>query len=104
MRSPPRYSLRGVEVKHTTANVTINSEDVLETLDGFVDLVDRNRERKVHLHFLSTSQIGLERAPEDRAKGVNAQLLAPRNRRCRDRSPANDLIASQYIGTCPRLY
>ena len=62
-------ALRGVEIKDTTANVTINSEDVRETLDGFVDLVERNRERKVNLHFLSTSKIGLERAVEDRANG-----------------------------------
>ena len=35
-------ALRGVQVKDTTAKVTINSEDVRDTLDGFVDLVERN--------------------------------------------------------------
>ncbi len=63
-------ALRAVEVKDTAAsNVTINSDDVRETLDSFVDLVERNPERKIHLRFLSTSQIGRERQTGDRASG-----------------------------------
>jgi hypothetical protein len=62
-------ALRGVEIKDTIANVTINSDDVRETLDSFVDLVARNPERQVSLHFVSTSKIGLERALDDRVNG-----------------------------------
>jgi hypothetical protein len=62
-------ALDAVEVKNTSASVTINSEDVRETLDGFVDLAERNPGRAVHLRFLSTSAIGREKAKEDRAAG-----------------------------------
>lgn len=60
-------ALRAIQVKDTTAHVTINSEDVRHALDGFVDLVERNPDREVHLHFLSTSEIGQERKLEHRA-------------------------------------
>jgi hypothetical protein len=62
-------ALRAVQVKDTTAHVTINSEDVRRALDGFVDLVERNPDRQVHLHFLSTSEIGQEQKREHRANG-----------------------------------
>jgi hypothetical protein len=68
-------ALRSVEVKDTAANVTINSEDVRETLDGFVDLVERNPERQVSLHFLSTSKIGLERALVPRHRGFDRLIF-----------------------------
>jgi hypothetical protein len=53
-------ALRGVQVKDTAANATINSEDIRNALDGVVDLVERNTGREVHLHFLSTCAIGRE--------------------------------------------
>ncbi len=64
-----KHALRAVQVKDTTAKVTINSEDVREALDGFVDLVERNPGREVHLRFLSTCAIGQERKREHRANG-----------------------------------
>src|ERR1700722_19196300 len=42
-----QQALSAVQVKATTAKVTINSEDVREALDGFVDLVERNPSREV---------------------------------------------------------
>ncbi len=62
-------ALRAVQVKDTAANVTINSEDIRETLDAFVDLVERNPEREIHLHFLSTCSVGREQKLEHRAHG-----------------------------------
>jgi hypothetical protein len=62
-----RDALNTVEVKNTQANVTINSEDVRETLDQFVDLVARNRAQKVKLRFLTTSRIGTEQSVDHRA-------------------------------------
>jgi len=62
-------ALRAVQVKDTAANVTINSEDIREALDAFVDLVERNPDREVHLHFLSTCSVGREQKLEYRANG-----------------------------------
>jgi hypothetical protein len=63
-------ALRAVEVKDTAASsITINSKDVRETLESFVDLVERNPGRRIHLHFLSTSAVSEERERADRANG-----------------------------------
>jgi len=62
-------ALHAVQVKDTTAQVTVNSEVVRDALDGFVDLVERNPGREVHLHFLSTCSIGRELKREHRANG-----------------------------------
>jgi hypothetical protein len=63
-------ALHAVESKDTgPKTVTINSDDVQETLDGFVDLVGRNPNFEVFLRFLSTSQIGKEKTVKDRADG-----------------------------------
>jgi hypothetical protein len=69
-------ALRAVQVKDTaeSGSLTINSESVRNTLDGFVDLVERNREREITLQFLSTSPIGRERKIEDRIEGEGALL------------------------------
>src|SRR5690349_16377041 len=40
-----QQALRAVQVKDTAAKVTINSEEIRRTLDGFVDLVERNPSR-----------------------------------------------------------
>ena len=64
-----RDALRAVQVKHTSANVTINAEHIRNALDSFVDLVERNPEREVQLHFLSTCSVGQEQKREHRANG-----------------------------------
>ncbi len=61
-------ALQGVQVKDTSGSgrVTINSEGVRQALVSFVDLVERNPRVRVSLRFLSTAEIGQERAIEDR--------------------------------------
>lgn len=62
-------ALVAVQVKDTDQVSTINAQGVKDTIDGFVNLVDLNPTRKVYVHYLSTSPIGLERSTEDRAGG-----------------------------------
>ncbi|WP_035656440.1 hypothetical protein, partial [Bradyrhizobium sp. STM 3809] len=62
-------ALRAVQVKNTGTNVTINSDDIRDAVDAFVDLVERNPEREVHLRFLSTCSVGREQKREHRANG-----------------------------------
>lgn len=63
--------LKGVQVKDTarSSSLTINNEDVQLALEGFVDLVERNPTCEVHLRYLTTSDIGVERDKSDRAAG-----------------------------------
>lgn len=61
-------AIRAVEVKDTpSVSVTINSEDVLDTIDHFVDLIERNPGKTIDLRFLCTSPVALERKKVDRA-------------------------------------
>jgi hypothetical protein len=62
-------ALRAVQVKDTSANVTINSKAVRDALDAFIDLVERNPGREVHLSFLTTCSIAREQRREHRANG-----------------------------------
>lgn len=68
--------LRGVQVKDTAQSgaVTINSQDVLDAMDAFVDLIERNPSLEVVFRFLSTSEIGRERSAEDRVAGESVLL------------------------------
>ena len=63
-----KQAIDAVQVKETknSGPVTLNSDSVRKTIVGFVDLVEKNRDRKVHLRFLTTSEIGRERAMVDR--------------------------------------
>ena len=65
-------SINAVQVKDTKASgvVTLNSKDVRQTIDAFVDLVSRNPSRQVTVRFLSTAEIGVERSIEDRVEGI----------------------------------
>ena len=59
-------SLRGVQVKETSHSVTINSEDIIASIDSFVDLRQKNPKLKVELRHLTTSIIGKEKSAAHR--------------------------------------
>jgi hypothetical protein len=86
-------ALRAIEVKDTPfASITINSEDVRDTLDHFVDLVERNPKRRVDLRFLCTGSCrrAQERGPCQR--NGDAGLLASGSVRSRCRAAASGPI------------
>lgn len=64
-------SVIGVQVKDTAGSgtVTINSQDVRDALDNFLDLVERNRDSQITFRYLTTSAIGTEREVAHRADG-----------------------------------
>lgn len=59
-------SLNAVQVKDTGHKVTINTEDIVASIDSFVDLCRKNPALQVKLHHLTTSKIGKEKSKEDR--------------------------------------
>ena len=63
-----KQAIEAVQVKSTRKSglVTLNSESVRKAVAGFVNLVERNPDREVRLRFLTTSEIGQERAMVDR--------------------------------------
>jgi hypothetical protein len=63
-------ALKAVQVKDTgPSTVTINSQGIQDALNSYVDLVERNPQTNVFVHYLSTSPIGQERSVADRAAG-----------------------------------
>lgn len=63
--------LKGIQVKDTaqSGKVTINSEDVRDSIDAFVDLLERNPDYAVFFRFLTTSEIGTEKKLEHQVNG-----------------------------------
>lgn len=66
-----RQALKGTQVRDTegSGSITLQSDWTRSTIDSFVDLVARNPERSVSLHYLTTSAIGLEREKANRIDG-----------------------------------
>jgi len=61
-----RNALKGVQVKETGHSVTINSDDIIASIDSFVDLRQRNPKLQVELRHLTTSIIGKEKSAVNR--------------------------------------
>jgi len=59
-------ALNAVQVKETGHNVTINSDDIVASIDSFVYLRQNNPELQVRLRHLTTSRIGKEKSAEHR--------------------------------------
>ena len=71
-------ALEAVQVKETAGQVTINSKEIIATIDSFVELQEKNPSLKVTLRHLTTSTIGKEKKLEHRVGEVPA-LRAWRN-------------------------
>lgn len=59
-------ALKAVQVKETGHNVTINSDDIISSIDSFVDLRLKNPNLQVRLRHLTTSKIGKEKSAKHR--------------------------------------
>jgi len=59
-------ALNAVQVKNTARSITINSEDIIASIDSFVALQQNNPLLKVRLRHLTTSNIGKEKSSEHR--------------------------------------
>ena len=71
-------ALEAIQVKETARRVTINSKDIIATIDSFVELQEKNPSQKVTLRHLTTSTIGKENKREHRI-GDEPALIAWRN-------------------------
>ena len=61
-----KNALQAVQVKDTAARVTINSDDIVASIDSFVELQANNPSLKVTLRHLTTSTIGKEKKLHER--------------------------------------
>lgn len=63
-------ALQAVQVKETTRRITINSDDVVASIDSFVELREKNPSLDVSLRHLTTSTIGKEQKSAHRVNEV----------------------------------
>lgn len=61
-----KNALEAVQVKETASSVTINSDDIITSIDSFIELKEKNPNLNVSLRHLTTSTIGKEKKPEHR--------------------------------------
>lgn len=62
-------AINAVQVKATSASITLNSSDAVETINAFFKLSKENPEKRVVLQHLTTAKIGSERNNADRILG-----------------------------------
>ncbi|MBR9971298.1 hypothetical protein [Magnetospirillum sulfuroxidans] len=89
-----REALAGVQVKDTagSGNITLQSANVRAAIDSFVDLVTRNPGRVVSLHYLTTSDVGIERSKGQRVDNESALLYWRRAAAGADVAPLRVLL------------
>src|SRR5690606_31418442 len=99
-----RDALQGTQVKRTSAAVTINSPDIIASIDSFVELQTRNVQLEVHLRHITTSPIGRERSASARI-GDTPTLISWRNvARFGEVTPLRDILLSSRISDQAKQY
>lgn len=97
-------ALNAVQVKDTGHNVTINTEDIIASIDSFVDLRQKNPELQVRLRHLTTSKIGKEKSKEDRI-GNTPTLEAWRTlAKAGDLAPLRKILNSSKLSEQTKKY
>lgn len=97
-------ALNAVQVKETAHNVTINSDDIIASIDSFVDLRLKNPEFQVRLRHLTTSRIGKERSAEYRI-GDKPTLAAWRKlAKAGDLAPLRKILSASKLSQRTKDY
>jgi hypothetical protein len=99
-------ALSAVQVKDTenSGSITLNSESVRGAVAAFVDLVARNPKASVHLRYLTTSEMGTERAVGDRPAGLPGLEYWRRAAGGADISPLRSILESDSFPEPVRVF
>lgn len=99
-------ALAGTQVKDTavSGNITLQSAHVRQALDAYVDLVTRNPGRTVSFHYLTTSEIGLERSKAQRVGDEPALRYWRRAAAGADIAPLRTLIEALDLKSATKAH
>lgn len=91
-----KNSISAVQVKDTQAStrVTLNTESVRDAISSFVELTASNYAADVHLRYFTTSEIGLEKALQDRPGGVSGLMYWRSAAKGADVTPLREMLDS----------
>jgi hypothetical protein len=89
-------SLKTVQVKDTKGSgaITLNSQNVRDAIDHYVNLVALNPQRAVQFHYLTTSDIAAEHRVEDRPAGEAGLLYWRKAASGADVKPLRSILES----------
>lgn len=97
-------ALRAVQVKETKKNVTINSDDIVASIDSFVTLRQRNPELQVRLRHLTTSRIGKEKSAKHRIGDTPTIETWRKLAKTGDLQPLRDILGASKISQQTKSY
>lgn len=90
-------ALDAVQVKGTSNIVTINSDDIVSSIDSFVELRTKNPQLDIRLRHLTTSQIGKEKSAKDRIGDTPTLEFWRSIARTGDVSPLRDILLASKL-------
>ena len=97
--------IEAVQVKATHGSVTLNTPAIRDSIESFVDLASRNPNRRIQLRFLTTSQIGLEKSPDDRPSDIPGLEYWQRVRAGREEvGPLRTILERQQTSATVRAF
>ena len=85
--------------------MTLNTPAIRDSIESFVDLASRNPNRRIQLRFLTTSQIGLEKSPDDRPSDIPGLEYWQRVRAGREEvGPLRTILERQQTSATVRAF
>ena len=96
--------LNAVQVKETQRNVTINSDDIVASIDSFVELREQNPQLHVKLRHLTTSKIGLEKSSKHRIGNIPLLDSWRRLAKTGDLTPLRSILGDSKLSLQTKKY
>lgn len=92
-----KNALKGVQVKKSGRRVTINSDEILASIDSFVHLALENTDLQVELHHLTTATVGKERSAVHRVGDTPTLELWRRLAKAGDVEPLRTILGTSRL-------
>ena len=97
-------ALQVVQVKETSSRVTINSNEIVASINSFVELQESNPSQRVFLRHLTTAKIAKEKSSDFRIDG-NPTLISWRNlSKSGDLSKLRGILAKSKLSENSKKY
>lgn len=97
-------ALKAVQVKETGHKATINSKDIVASIDSFVDLRQKNPELQVRLRHLTTSRIGKEKSAEHRIGDTPTLVVWRKLSKTGDLAPLRKILDASKLSKQTKNY
>lgn len=92
-----RDAMTGVQVKSGPGKITIRSKGVVATINSLVELTAANHSRHVSVRYLTTANIGRERAKAERTNGEATLLYWRRAAAGADVAPLREVLLASML-------